>query len=1276
MKFMKKTLAVVLAVAMLVLAVPFSATAASNPTITVSSTSAYPGKSAQVKIDISNNPGIIAMLIKVEYDATSLTLTKIENGTTLPGGQHSTTQLNKNPFIINFANDLATENITSNGTIVTLTFDVKEDAEIGNADVKVSYDNNNAGIYNIDMNTVDFDVVNGGVKVLGKDLPKITAKNKSVVYDGTVKNIDLTGVPDNASVNYTVDGEAFSGTKHVGTYNVTANVTAPGYNPKTVNATLTITPKTLTVKGLKAVSKQYDGTTVAQIDSTDAYFDGVIGTDEVFEDIPKVGTFASANAGKGIAVAIGNVGIGAKDAHNYTLTQPTLKADITPVDIAIEAKSYTIKKGQSVPSPLEYVITEGSLVNENDISGKLATKGDGKKEGTFDITVGTLKLTSNYNLKSFKNGTLTVADKEKQDVKTPVIEGVTYGGNKFNLGVQVGNKVSSASLTYKSETPSVVSVDENGNVTVLGAGDAKITVSKAGDDTYADFSETVSFKVEPKSINIEAHDKTVSKGGEMPELTYYVDGLVGNDEVKATLSTTAKNTNTAGEYPIQVKVNAKNYPNYKINAIDGTLYIVEKETQNIIVDTSTIPQNLTYGDSSFKLNVSLGSDVSSKEVTYKSETPSVVTVDSVGNVTIVGAGNAKVTVSKAGDDTYADFSETVSFEVNKKAITVKADNKTVRKGADMPELTYTVDGLVDGDKIEATLSTTAKNTNTLKEYPITVKVDEKKYPNYKITTVNGTLNVVDKNVQNVSLTGVPENVTYGDDAFNLTASSSEVASQTVTYKSSNTDVVSVDANGRVSVVGAGEATISAEFAGNDDYSKATASVSVVVGKKEITIKRIGTGNDTTESGEILLDGVLEKDKENVEVDKSKVKFETEYPAPGMSRITFSNFVLMGSASKNYVLTTTSYEGFRGGYAIRGINLTAETGGSVTGGGAYLEGAVVTVKATPNKGYKFDGWYNGEEKVSSSAEYEVTVGENTITLTAKFKKTTTQGSVGGGGTATRTVYFESEGNETTKVIVDKGDKLNAPEDPVREGYTFGGWYTDKDFTTEYNFNEKVTASFTLYAKWTKVEDVDDKKPDENGDDKDDNGDNDNKFENPFKDVNEKDWFYKSVMTVYEKGLMNGVKKDEFAPKATLSRAMLITILYRAVSEPECGDVNVPFVDVDENAYYMNALIWAYENEIVMGITDTTFAPNEDVTREQIAAIALRFAQYMGLDALTLQDSLHFEDNDRISPYAVSAVNWLVGLGIFEGYEDNTIRPQNSATRAETATLICRALELFA
>lgn len=388
MKLMKKTVAIVLAVAMLVLAVPFSTGAESVPTIKVNSVSAYPGDKVDVKIDISNNPGIISMLIKVEYDAENLTLTKITNGTTLPGPQHNVNQLSKNPVTINFADDTASENIISNGTIVTFSFDVKENAEIGKADVKVTYEEDNAGIYNFDLKPVHFDVENGGVTVLGKDLPKITAKDNSSVYDGKVKNITLSGVPEYASVKYTVDSKEFNGTKNVGTYNVTASVTAPGYNEKTVSAKLSITPKNLTVGGFETSSKQYDGTTYAPI-SSGAYLIGVVDGDNVSATFPERGTFASANVGKNIAVTYEQIKLGSSDASNYTLTQPTLKADITPVNLNVVARSYNIKLGEKIPELLYDITNEDDVVEGEEavaLTGALATKADGKKTGSFDIT--------------------------------------------------------------------------------------------------------------------------------------------------------------------------------------------------------------------------------------------------------------------------------------------------------------------------------------------------------------------------------------------------------------------------------------------------------------------------------------------------------------------------------------------------------------------------------------------------------------------------------------------------------------------------------------------------------------------------------------------------------------------------------------------------------------------------------------------------------------------------------------------------------------------------
>jgi len=174
---------------------------------------------------------------------------------------------------------------------------------------------------------------------------------------------------------------------------------------------------------------------------------------------------------------------------------------------------------------------------------------------------------------------------------------------------------------------------------------------------------------------------------------------------------------------------------------------------------------------------------------------------------------------------------------------------------------------------------------------------------------------------------------------------------------------------------------------------------------------------------------------------------------------------------------------------------------------------------------------------------------------------------------------------------------------------------------------------------------------------------------FIDVTKNDWFYENVKYVVENELMNGISEDEFAPNNTLTRAMLVTVLYRNADEPVVNK-SIPFADVDMASWYANAVVWAKQNGIVNGVTENEFSPDSNITREQIAAIMFRFAQYKGMEAVTLEENLHFTDADEISEYAVSAMNWAVGTGLMKGKSATTINPKDYATRAEIATILQR------
>ncbi len=173
---------------------------------------------------------------------------------------------------------------------------------------------------------------------------------------------------------------------------------------------------------------------------------------------------------------------------------------------------------------------------------------------------------------------------------------------------------------------------------------------------------------------------------------------------------------------------------------------------------------------------------------------------------------------------------------------------------------------------------------------------------------------------------------------------------------------------------------------------------------------------------------------------------------------------------------------------------------------------------------------------------------------------------------------------------------------------------------------------------------------------------------FTDVNEKDWFYDSVKYVRQNGLMNGVSDSEFAPDSTLTRAMLVTVLYRMEKEPACGDV--PFTDVAPNTWYTKAIAWAYENKIVNGVGNNKFSPNTDITREQIAVILFNYARYKKADTSGTALLGRYADADGVSDWALDAMGWAVHSGLITGRTENTLEAAGNATRAEAATVIMR------
>ena len=173
--------------------------------------------------------------------------------------------------------------------------------------------------------------------------------------------------------------------------------------------------------------------------------------------------------------------------------------------------------------------------------------------------------------------------------------------------------------------------------------------------------------------------------------------------------------------------------------------------------------------------------------------------------------------------------------------------------------------------------------------------------------------------------------------------------------------------------------------------------------------------------------------------------------------------------------------------------------------------------------------------------------------------------------------------------------------------------------------------------------------------------------PFTDVAENAWYYDAVEYVYNHKLMNGTKTDVFAPERTLTRAMLVTILYRMAGSPEVT-IDNPFADVPAGQWYTEAVLWGYENNIVKGLKADKFGPDSDVTREQMVTFLYRYAAYAGYDMTVKADLSAYQDADTVSGYAVDAFAWAIGAGIVNGVTKDTLKPLGTATRAQVAKVI--------
>lgn len=352
------------------------------------------------------------------------------------------------------------------------------------------------------------------------------------------------------------------------------------------------------------------------------------------------------------------------------------------------------------------------------------------------------------------------------------------------------------------------------------------------------------------------------------------------------------------------------------------------------------------------------------------------------------------------------------------------------------------------------------------------------------------------------------------------------------------------------------------------------------------------------------------------------------------------------------------------------------GNTVIGQEIVEDGNSITLPNAPASSRTFRGWYNSEDGKTYQPKEDVNITKDT-TFTAQWKSS--------GGSSHRydgyiTIINPKNGEVsvsddwayeddkiTLTITPDDGYEVDKIEIVDDEGDKIDAKKVD-DEDNKYTFrmaNCDVTVTVTFKEEGKTTEDTD----------KEEDKDDEETTELNFTDVKETDWFFKGVEYVVDKSVMSGVSENEFAPSGKLTRAMLVQMLYNMESRPACDAENA-FIDVPVGQWYTDAVIWANDAKIVSGMGEGLFAPNMEITREQMVAMLYNYAKYRGYDVTASADLSAFADTASVSAWAQPAMQWAVAEGYISGMGDSQLAPQGTATRAEIASVIMRFMEATA
>ncbi len=376
------------------------------------------------------------------------------------------------------------------------------------------------------------------------------------------------------------------------------------------------------------------------------------------------------------------------------------------------------------------------------------------------------------------------------------------------------------------------------------------------------------------------------------------------------------------------------------------------------------------------------------------------------------------------------------------------------------------------------------------------------------------------------------------------------------------------------------------------------------------------------------------------------------------------------------LTVKKFSTYAVGYtetAKYDLNVNLNGGSGSTASGKYSSGDAVSINAGSRSGYSFNGWTSsngGTFANANSSSTTFTMPANDTAITANWRSDSSDSDSSDRGSSDSNSsynYYTITASATEGGTISPSGKTSVREQSDNtftitqdKGYIISDVLVDGESVgavEKYTFKD-IVRNHTIKAIFA----IDIKTNPETG------------SHNPFKDVDENDWFFDKVLKAYEKGLIIGTSENTFSPYLETSRASITTIIYSLEGKPACNGQN-EFNDVKAGEWYSEAIAWGYENGIVFGYGDGTFKPEQNITRQEFCTILHHYAKYKGYDVSKSSKLLDFTDGKDVSNWALEQVKWTVGTEIMNGKGNGILDPKGFATRAEVCVMMLNFMDCY-